>query len=54
MKIKKCQLDMSCPCADRGRACLKTRKEKKEFNDRLTRLQERLEKAKFNLEEEKN
>lgn len=54
MKIKKCQLNMNCPCVDRGRACLKTRKEKKAFNDKLTKLQEKLEKAKFDLDEDKN
>ena len=51
MKIKKCQLNTNCPCEDRGRACLKTRKEKKEFNDKLTKWQKQLEKAKFNLKE---
>lgn len=53
MKIKKCQLNMNCPCCDRGQACLKTEKEKKEFNDKLTRWQKYLERAKFVLDKHK-
>lgn len=47
MKIKKCQLDFDCPCADKGFICLKSAEEKREFNKKLSQVQDALEKCKF-------
>lgn len=53
MKIKKCQIDVRTPCADRGCACLESYEEKKQFNKTIEAVQAELEKAKFKLDEKK-
>lgn len=53
MKIKPCQINARYPCADRGRACLKTKEEKEKFNRQVSKMQEELEKMKFDLSEDK-
>ncbi len=53
MKIKPCQINARYPCADRGRACLKTKEEKEKFNRQVSKMQEDLEKMKFDLSEDK-
>ena len=47
MKIKKCQIDMNKPCADKGYVCLKSEKEKREFNAKISKMQDKLEELKF-------
>lgn len=53
MKIKPCQLNVKCPCVNKGSACLKTDKEKRWFNRELCKMQRNLEKAKFDLSDKK-
>ncbi len=47
MKIKKCQIDFTKSCVDRGYACLKSAEEKREFNRKIEIMQNELEKLKF-------
>ena len=53
MKIKPCQLNVRCPCADKGFVCLKTDEDKRRFNEKLCKMQKDLEKAKFDLPDKK-
>lgn len=52
MKVKPCQLNVKCPCADRGLACLKTKEERLKFNEQISKIQRELEKAKFKITDE--
>lgn len=54
MKIKKCQIDVRTPCADRGYVCLKSYEDKRRFNEMIKKAQAELEKAKFELDGNKN
>lgn len=47
MKYKKCQLDFTTPCQDKGFVCIKSAREKEEYNKYISQIQERLESLKF-------
>ena len=47
MKLKKCQLDCEAPCADKGFVCLTTDEERREYNETITKIQDKLEAIKF-------
>lgn len=52
MKLKKCQLDCEKPCVDKGFACLTSDKEKREYNEKITEIQDKLESIKFTIPDE--
>ena len=47
MKFKPCQLDAVTPCCDRGDICLRTAKERREYNEVIDKMVSMLEQLKL-------
>ena len=53
MNFKPCQLDAVTPCVNRGEICLRTAKERKEYNEAIDGMNEMLSSLKLPEEDSK-